>query len=241
MKYYSIILFSLFSFTNLACEVVATIRPYKNLSGIEINRAKGSPEKNYQLYQNDSVVQTSKNKSFIVYLDSVTRTSLKKGIVEKVARLESCGIKCKLVKIHDRFWAKDNKHIIYMLDGNGDENWHLHSVDISSLDEKDITPFDGSRASLLSTSEKFPNQILALVNNRVKEYFDIYKIDIDTGNRELFYENKGLYSSFITDKNFNIRGGYKMLPNGEGEIYLFENNDPEKAKIFQKRKFIIIA
>ncbi|PCJ29794.1 MAG: S9 family peptidase [Rickettsiales bacterium] len=136
--------------------------------------------------------------------------------------------------IRSYFWAKDNAHIIYAQDKKGDENWRLYSVNINTLEQKDLTPTDGVRASVLKLSYKFPSQMLIQLNDRVPEYFDIYKVDINTGARELVYENTGQYASFTADDDFNIRAGYKMLPSGEGEIYLFENGNPEAPKLFQK-------
>ena len=136
--------------------------------------------------------------------------------------------------IRSYFWANDNEHIIYAQDKKGDENWHLYSVNIQNNEQKDLTPYEGARASLLKLSEKYPHEILVLINDRVPEYFDIYKIDIKSGVRELVYENKHQYASFIADDDFKIRVGYKMLPSGEGEVYLFENGSIEKATLFQK-------
>ena len=136
--------------------------------------------------------------------------------------------------IRSYFWANDNTHIIYAQDKKGDENWRLYSVNVLNEKQKDLTPTEGVRASVLKLSDKYPNEILILINNRVAEYFDIYRVDIDTGKRELVYENTAQYSSFRADDDFKIRLGYKMLPSGEGEIYLFENGDIEKAKLFQK-------
>ena len=136
--------------------------------------------------------------------------------------------------IRSYFWANDNSHIIYAQDKKGDENWRLYSVNVLNEKQKDLTPSDGVRASVLKLSDKYPNEILILINDRVAEYFDIYRVDINTGKRELIYENTARYSSFCADDDFKIRLGYKMLPSGEGEIYLFENGDIEKAKLFQK-------
>ena len=135
--------------------------------------------------------------------------------------------------IRSYFWANNNTHIIYAQDKKGDENWRLYSVNVLNNTQKDLTPSNGVRASVLKLSDKHPNEILIMINDRVPEYFDIYRVDIDTGKRELVYENSAQYSSFLADDDFKIRLGYKMLPSGEGEIYLFENGDIEKAKLFQ--------
>lgn len=136
--------------------------------------------------------------------------------------------------IRSYFWSKDNQYIIYAQDKKGDENWRLYSVNINDLKEQDLTPANEVRASVLKLSEKFPNEMLITLNDRVPEYFDIHKVNIKTGKLETIYENKGNYSSFIADDDFNIRVGYKMLPTGEGEIYLFENGDPTLPILFEK-------
>ena len=136
--------------------------------------------------------------------------------------------------IRSYFWSKDNNHIIYAQDKKGDENWRLYSVNIKNLEQKDLTPTDGVRASVLKLSSNFPNEMLVQLNDRIPEYFDIYRVDISTGRRELVYENKGKYLHFIADDDFNIRVGYKMLPSGEGGGYLFEEGNTEKPKLFQK-------
>ena len=91
--------------------------------------------------------------------------------------------------IRSYFWANDNSHIIYAQDKKGDENWRLYSVNVRNDEQKDLTPSDGVRASVLKLSDKYPNEILILINDRVPEYFDIYKVDIDNGKRELVYKN----------------------------------------------------
>ena len=104
--------------------------------------------------------------------------------------------------IRSYFWANDNTHIIYAQDKKGDENWRLYSVNVLNEKQKDLTPSDGVRASVLKLSDKYPNEILILINDRVPEYFDIYRVDINTGKRELVYENTAKYSSFCADDDF---------------------------------------
>jgi len=136
--------------------------------------------------------------------------------------------------IRSYFGAKDNNHIIYTQDKKGDENWRLYSVNIATLEKKDLTPADNVRASVLKLSSDFPEEMLIQLNDRVPEYFDIYKVNIVSGDRELVYKNTEQYASFIADDQFNLRFGYKMLPTGDSEVYSFENNDPNAPKLFQK-------
>lgn len=136
--------------------------------------------------------------------------------------------------VRSYFWSKNSQYIIYAQDKKGDENWRLYSVNINNLKEIDLTPSNDVRASVLKLSDKFPNEMLISLNARVPEYFDIHKVNIETGKLETIYENIEHYSSFIADDDFNIRVGYKMLPTGEGEFYLFENGDTKLPKLFEK-------
>ena len=49
------------------------------------------------------------------------------------------------IRIH--FWAEDGKHLFYLQDLGGDENFHVYSVDLETKVVRDLTPFQGVRAS----------------------------------------------------------------------------------------------
>jgi Tol biopolymer transport system component len=53
-------------------------------------------------------------------------------------------------------WSYTNDHIIFVQDKGGDENWRIYSVNLSSRDVKDLTPFEGVQAQILASSPKFP-------------------------------------------------------------------------------------
>jgi len=40
-------------------------------------------------------------------------------------------------------WVYTNNHILYIQDKNGDENWHLYSVDLTTNQTKDLAPLEG--------------------------------------------------------------------------------------------------
>jgi Tol biopolymer transport system component len=39
-------------------------------------------------------------------------------------------------------WAHDGRHLLYVQDQAGDENWRLHAVDVEDGEDRDLTPFD---------------------------------------------------------------------------------------------------
>ena len=126
-------------------------------------------------------------------------------------------------------WAKDNKHIIYSKDGDGDENWRLYSLNIHTKEATLLTPEKGVRAGVLALSNVSPDEILVQHNQRNAEYFDIYKINLSNGKTELFFENKEKYLGFIVDHDsLKIIAASKLMPDGQCEYYHLIDNKPPK-------------
>ena len=48
--------------------------------------------------------------------------------------------------IRQYFWAQDNKHLLYLQDKGGDENFHLFASELATGKTRDLTPFEGVRA-----------------------------------------------------------------------------------------------
>src|SRR4029079_1632225 len=87
----------------------------------------------------------------------------------------------KIRPIPAHSWAYDNKHILYVQDKNGDENYHLYAANVVTKEWKDLTPIKGVRAEIQEVSEKFPNEVLVALNDRNPRYHDIWRINIETG------------------------------------------------------------
>src|SRR4051812_23244970 len=89
-------------------------------------------------------------------------------------------------------WAYDNTHILFVNDTNGDENFHVYAVDVAAREKKDLTPIKGVRAEIEAASEKFLHEILVGLNDRDPRYHDIWRINIDTGEKKLVVQNPGI-------------------------------------------------
>ena len=116
-------------------------------------------------------------------------------------------------------WAFDNKHILYAIDQNGDENQHVYSIDVTSSARKDLTPFDKTQGRMQNMSEKFPSAALIGMNDRDAKYHDLYRVDIVTGERSLLQKNEA-YESFISDEAFKVRYAMKDRPDGSFDLML---------------------
>ena len=109
-------------------------------------------------------------------------------------------------------WAKDDRHILYTQDSDGDENYHVYSADLQSKIVRDLTPFQGVRAQNLLTSTAKPNELLVGLNLLRRDAFDIYRVDLETGAVKLDTENPGDVLSWTTDPEFVIRAATAFDP-----------------------------
>ena len=106
--------------------------------------------------------------------------------------------------INGYFW-KNNTSIIYVRDFGGDENFHLFLASTDGKTEKDLTPFKDVRVSITDQLEDFPNEVLIEMNKENPEVFDVYRMNITTGDMKLVAKNPGNISGWITDHNGQIR------------------------------------
>lgn len=132
----------------------------------------------------------------------------------------------KIRDIRGYHWAFTGNHILYSQDKAGDENWHIYATNVETGETKDLTPLDNIHAQVQDTSEKFPNEILVGLNDRIPQLHDIWKVNIETGERELVKENEGM-AAYVTDNNFDVRFAFNYTPDG-GTVLLKPKGDDGK-------------
>ena len=115
------------------------------------------------------------------------------------------------------FWAYTNEHVLYLQDTDGDENWHVYSVDLSTDETIDLTPLDNVQAQIQAVSKDFPGEIVVGINDRDAQLHDVYRIDISTGKRDLIQQNEG-FAEFVVDDDYNVRFAMRLTPEGGSEI-----------------------
>jgi dipeptidyl aminopeptidase/acylaminoacyl peptidase len=119
--------------------------------------------------------------------------------------------------IRSYFWPYSSDHILYIQDRDGDENWHVYSVELSSGTERDLTPYEDVHAQILQLSPEHPEDALIAVNDRDAQLHDVYRYNITTGERELVEQNDIGAAEYITDHQLNVRLAVRMKQSGGNE------------------------
>lgn len=121
--------------------------------------------------------------------------------------------------IRQHQWAEDGRHILFLQDEGGDENWRVYSVDVETHKQVDLTPIEKVRAELIGLSHERPDVALIALNDRTPEYQDLYEINISTGERRLVERNDQEFAGYFEDLQLRPRLAVKTLQDGGGEIY----------------------
>src|SRR5262249_20746480 len=80
------------------------------------------------------------------------------------------------------FWTYDPEQLVYIQDTDGDEDFHLHAVNVKTKKDRDLTPHKGVRAQGIHLHPDFPGEVLVGLNLKDKKKFDVYRIDLASGN-----------------------------------------------------------
>ncbi len=143
--------------------------------------------------------------------------------------------------IRTHFWSYTGKHLLYLQDEGGDENMMLHCVNVETGEDVNLTPYDEildaegnpimlpsgkkmrPRTQIQELSPETPEVILVGLNKRDPQWFDLYRLNILSGEMEMVQMNEG-FAGFVTDESYAVRFASKMTPDG-GTAYFVPDGD----------------
>ncbi len=123
-------------------------------------------------------------------------------------------------------WAHDGRHLLYLQDTGGDENWRLHDVDLTTMQRRDLTPFEGVQTQLIATEKDFPDEILIGLNKDNVQLHDVYRLDLRTGELTKELTNPG-FIGMVADAQLVVRAALQPRPDGSMVLVARETGDSE--------------
>jgi dipeptidyl aminopeptidase/acylaminoacyl peptidase len=118
-------------------------------------------------------------------------------------------------------WAHTNRHLVFFRDRDGDENYRAFSVDLEGDAVTPLTP-DGAKSYLQEVSHKFPQEMLLKHNQRDKRYFDLFRVNVLTGESRLVFENPD-FTDVFTDTDLQLRFAARL--DAQGTVEWLERKD----------------
>ncbi|MEQ3554821.1 alpha/beta fold hydrolase [Pseudonocardia nematodicida] len=116
------------------------------------------------------------------------------------------------------YWTDDPRRLLYLQDTDGNEDFHLHRVDLDRPEEPavDLTPMDpGSRVFAVEPLPSVPGSVLVTMNRR-PAHFDVFRVDVATGEVTLHQEQADPQVGVLLDREG--RPAFEVVTEPDGTI-----------------------
>ena len=135
------------------------------------------------------------------------------------------------------FGWKENDTLVFMKDFGGDENFHIFRVSAKGEEERDLTPFKDTKVQITNWLKDISeDHILIETNQREKTVFDVYRLNVETGDIQLVLKNTKNFASdplsggYLTDHEGKVRVAVSRS-GADSLIYYRETEQEEFQKI----------
>lgn len=125
-------------------------------------------------------------------------------------------------------WKDDT--ILYLKDNGGDENYHIYTTTFNGGEEKDLTPYENVVAYPIDILKDAKDEILIMMNKEDATVFDVYKLNVKTGETKLVAKNPGNVQSWISDSNGQVR--MAVATDGVAGAVLYRDSEKDEFKPF---------
>src|SRR6185436_19972865 len=134
-------------------------------------------------------------------------------------------------------WAGDGRTLLTLRQREGDENWHLWALDTRNGKMRDVTPFPGVRAEEFFTHSRHPGQVLVALNRRDPRIFDLWRVDLATGEARFDTRNPGDIVTWTVDPDFQVRAAVALDPKTSDTRILYRDRGDTTWKEHQRWPF----
>ena len=119
----------------------------------------------------------------------------------------------------------EDERILFMSDSGGNEIYHIYMREQDGT-IKDITPFEGSRASFAGWSRDEKSFFFSS-NKRDKKYMDYYEMPLENMEPEMIFENNKGYNLGAISNNKKLMAFSKVLTRTNTNMYLYDRESNE--------------
>ena len=119
-------------------------------------------------------------------------------------------------------WVSDER-LVYVQDHGGDENFRLYAVGRDGSNPLDLTPFESVKCDIVDELEDSDDEILFQMNRRNAEIFDVFRLNIHSGEMQMVAENPGNIQQWMTDHDGRLR--IAVTTDGVNSSILFRDDE----------------
>ena len=193
---------------------------------MEVNMVRTIPMEDFFRNPEKSSVQISPGGEYISWMEpyatrmNVFVKNLQTGEVKRVTD-------ATLRSVYGYFWA-GKERIVYLMDKGGDENIRLYGVGWDGSNPIDFTPYENVKCEIVDDLEEDDDHILFAMNKRNVEVFDVFRLNVVTGEMNQIAENPGNIMEWITDHEGKLR--IAITSDGVNNQILYRDQEDQPFK-----------
>ncbi|AMR30244.1 hypothetical protein A0256_01820 [Mucilaginibacter sp. PAMC 26640] len=132
--------------------------------------------------------------------------------------------------VRDYSWTFNNQ-IVFTQDIIASDEFRVYTLDVSSLKIKKLLNLDKVRIRILNRNREQPDVITVILNQRDAANFDVYRLNVKTGDLKLYIQNPGNITKWYPDADGKIRLAKSSDGVDETILYRADDNVPFKPII----------
>ncbi|MES2268838.1 MAG: prolyl oligopeptidase family serine peptidase [Bacteroidota bacterium] len=136
--------------------------------------------------------------------------------------------------VRDYTWTYNNQ-IVFTQDIIAVDEFKIYTLDVATLKFKNLLNLDKARIRILNRNRQQPDVITVAMNRRDPVNFDVYRLNVKTGELKPYLLNPGNITKWYPDPNGNIR--LVKVSDGVNESILYRVNDNAPFKAIIKSNF----
>lgn len=120
---------------------------------------------------------------------------------------------------------KGDRRLVYLQDSGGDQIYHVYSVDRETGATRDLTPFEDVQVlAIVDGMPDHPTDLLISMNRRDPESYDVYRLNVVTGDLSMIARDPGAVKDWYADHRHRVRIGIALR---DRTVVLYRENDDE--------------
>lgn len=136
--------------------------------------------------------------------------------------------------VHAYRWVNNNR-IVFVKDEGGDQFYKLFSIDKNGNGLIQLTSSGHSTVGLIDPLINDDKHILVSINERNEEVFDVYRLDIETGDKKMIAKNPGNIIEWLTDHDGKLR--IAVTTDGVNHGLLYRDTEQDEFELIYATNF----
>lgn len=136
--------------------------------------------------------------------------------------------------VNHYFWKSDDRIIIFP-GTHAEGGCCIYTLNVDTKEAEQIASFKNAMAAVVNKLPFRKNEMLIKVNDRDERVFDLYKINLNTGNRTLIEKNPGNVTDWVVDRNGDVKLANAV--DGTDFLLLKKNESTDKWQLLRRHTY----